>query len=389
METPTMNAPVAVSATTELQNGLNDVLRQKIRNRISIGAATGQAAIERLIAEGKIAADFIAPIGVNQKTRGELPVVTFDSNGTLKMNIPTGQYNIAEMAMYQLGSRFGIPTGYLLNLSKVDDNHRMLAARILNDHTGWTEKSRALIRTVGSDVRGVMSDSYRRLDSQQIVKGFIENVYSNGAVIADGHMDNSKLWIESLIPEPINIPTMKNGLVSIAFGVALRNSDYGDGALELRSFLMQGVCLNGMVRESVMREIHLGKKLPDDLALSEEAYRSDSETQRLIVRDLTNQLLGRDTIERRIAEIQRAGEYDINPENELRNMLKAGKINQGEMKGIEQLFMRSAVDDGMAGESTLWKLTQGITAFARESENRRGRELQAIAGDLMNRIQLS
>jgi hypothetical protein len=51
--------------------------------------------------------------------------------------------------------------------------------------------------------------------------------------------------------------------------------------------------------------------------------------------------------------------------------------------------MRSAVDDGMAGESTLWKLTQGITAFARESENRRGRELQAIAGDLMNRIQLS
>lgn len=42
--------------------------------------------------------------------------------------------------------------------------------------------------------------------------------------------------------------------------------------------------------------------------------------------------------------------------------------------------------NGIQGESTLWKLTQGITSFANDQkiEMRRRMELQQIAGDLFN-----
>ena len=43
-------------------------------------------------------------------------------------------------------------------------------------------------------------------------------------------------------------------------------------------------------------------------------------------------------------------------------------------------------EDGVTGGATLWKLTQGITAFAREQEPERCRELHEISGQLMNRV---
>ena len=42
-------------------------------------------------------------------------------------------------------------------------------------------------------------------------------------------------------------------------------------------------------------------------------------------------------------------------------------------------------DDGLSGGATLWKLTQAITAHARELAPARSRELQEISGELMAR----
>lgn len=37
----------------------------------------------------------------------------------------------------------------------------------LKEHSGWTQRTRVLIRTVGSEVRGVLSGSYKRLNSKK------------------------------------------------------------------------------------------------------------------------------------------------------------------------------------------------------------------------------
>lgn len=51
--------------------------------------------------------------------------------------------------------------------------------------------------------------------------------------------------------------------------------------------------------------------------------------------------------------------------------------------------MRNDPDDGVQGGATLWKLTQAITAHARELEPRRSRELHEISGALLNRVKVT
>ena len=48
----------------------------------------------------------------------------------------------------------------------------------------------------------------------------------------------------------------------IYMGARFSTSDYGDGAVDMRAYLLNGVCLNGMVRESLMKQVHLGSRLP-------------------------------------------------------------------------------------------------------------------------------
>ena len=45
--------------------------------------------------------------------------------------------------------------------------------------------------------------------------------------------------------------TRKNVTVIIFAGARFSTSDYGNGSVDMRSFLLNGACLNGMVRESV------------------------------------------------------------------------------------------------------------------------------------------
>jgi hypothetical protein len=52
-----------------LQQGLNEVVMNKVQRMIDGKAVGVQATMERLINEGKIAQDYIAPIGINLKLK--------------------------------------------------------------------------------------------------------------------------------------------------------------------------------------------------------------------------------------------------------------------------------------------------------------------------------
>ena len=342
-------------------------------------------AVSRLISEGKISSDYIAYLGANNSRK---PDVTFEFDDAVEMHLGTdGVYHIHDNAIGQLGDKLNVPSKYLRQLASGDAWQKELATTILNQHSVWTNRTRTLVRTVGNEVRGVLSDSYRRLNSETIIMSFLETANKMGAQLADGFMDATRIYMEVLMPETISVPTEKNGIVEMTFGARLSTSDYGDGALELRAFLMQGVCLNGMCRDSVMRQVHLGGRLPDNIALSNRTYALDTKTQASAIRDLTKGIFSKPAITRRALEIQGASAMEIDMEKELKNLSK-GRMSKDEVKGVERIIMASKPDDGVTGESTLWKLVQGITAQARELEPRRQRDLQEIAGDLMNRVKI-
>ena len=156
----------------------------------------------------------------------------------------------------------------------------------------------------------------------------------------------------------------------------------------MRAFLLNGACLNGMVRESVMRQVHLGSKLPDTIALSQRTYELDTQTTVSAVRDLTKGLFSKDNLMQKALEIQGASEIEVDMDKEIKKLTRDGGLLKAEGQAVEKILMKNDPDDGVQGASTLWKLTQAITAHARELTPERSRELHEISGQLMNRVKL-
>lgn len=378
-----------MAKTTELQQGLNEVVMNKVQRMIDGKAVGVRATMERLVNEGKIAQDYIAPIGVNLKINDHSPVITFSANGSLRMDMPDGQFTLHDNAIGQLADRMGIPQRYLRGLASGEPWAKQLAATLLNEHSGWTQRSRVLVRTVGTQVRGVLSDSYRRLNSVEILTAFVQEAAQQGAVISDAYMNDTKIWAETILPTPLTVPTAKNGDVVIFAGARFSTSDYGDGAVDMRAFLLNGACLNGMVRESVMKQVHLGSKLPDNLQLSQQTYELDTKTTVSAVRDLTKGLFSKDNLMKKAIEIQGASEMDVDFEHELKRLTRDGGLLKQEGKEVEKILMRNDPEDGVQGGATLWKLTQAITAHARELSPERSRELHELSGQLLNRVKVT
>ena len=378
-----------MAQTTELQQGLNEVVMNKVQRMIDGKAVGVRETMERLVNEGKIAQDYIAPIGVNLKVNDHSPVITFSANGSLRMDMPDGQFTLHDNAIGQLADRMGIPQRYLRGLASGEPWAKQLAATLLNEHSGWTQRSRVLVRTVGTQVRGVLSDSYRRLNSVEILTAFVQEAADQGAVISDAYMNDTKIWAETILPTPLTVPTANNGDVVIFAGARFSTSDYGDGAVDMRAFLLNGACLNGMVRESVMKQVHLGSKLPDNLQLSQQTYELDTKTTVSAVRDLTKGLFSKDNLMKKAIEIQGASEMEVDFEHELKRLTRDGGLLKQEGKEVEKILMRNDPEDGVQGGATLWKLTQAITAHARELSPERSRELHELSGQLLNRVKVT
>lgn len=382
MEVTVMPNPASV----EKQQGLNQVVINKVQRMVEGKRQGVMETIARLLDEGKIAQDFIAPIGVNLRGKEKQPVISFRALDRVQMTMPEGNFSLHGNAISQISEKMGVPAKYLRELSGGDVWQKQLCATILNEHSGWTARTRVLIRAVGMEVRGVLSDSYRRLNSVDILTAFIREAANQGAVVSDAYMNDTKVWCETILPTPIEIPTRKNGTVIIFAGARFSTSDYGNGSVDMRSFLLNGACLNGMVRESVMRQVHLGARLPDSLALSQKTYELDTQTTVSAVSDLTKGLYNKDTLMQKAIEIQGASEIDVDFNKELKQLVQKGGLLKSEGREVEKLLMNNNPEDGVTGGATLWKLTQGITAFAREQEPERCRELHEISGQLMNRV---
>jgi hypothetical protein len=372
---------------------LNELVEERIAQKLRNGRTNAIEATMRLKEEGKISEDFTFEVGTERK--GITTNIAFYPNDLGRIgatfqipNMGSREYTINKHAIRQVAEKLKIPAVYLTNLLMGEAWQQTLAYNILNTHNGWTERNKVLVRSVGTEVRAFLSDQYRRLDSQKIFGTHIDEVYKNGGQLSDGWMDDTRLMVETLLPKPIEVTTELNGIIYLAFGTRLASSDYGDGALEMYSFVMQGVCLNGLVRESRMREIHLGARLPDSLALSDETYASDSKTMALAIRDITRNLYSNEVIKTRMLEVKAAAGITIDPARELKNMIAVQRLLKGEADEIGQILMRNNPDDGMQGDATLWKLTQGITAFANREDvsDRRRNELQEIAGKLFDRV---
>lgn len=357
---------------------LKEVLNERVANKLKAASLDSSKAIRQMIEDNNAKQDFTLKLGGTSTTH-----FAMSGEGLVKMVTPVNDFGIHVNAASQLAEKFGVPTKYLKDLVDGDQWQRSLSTEILNAHTRNAKQDRFLIRSVGDEVRGVLSEFYKMLDSEIIVGQFIQSATKKGAMFAGGHNSGLNMWLEVLNPQLIQIETAKNGTIDLAFGARIKTSDFGRGALEVRAFMLQAVCLNGMVTEQALKEVHSGSRLPDDLVFAKDTMFADSERSRLVTRDITEQVLSEEYILRKIAQVKYAAGYEIDIKKQLEMMQKTGKISKKEVEETEVVFVNNKRDDGVAGENTLWKLTQGLTAVARGKDEERKRELQTIAGELL------
>lgn len=351
------------------------ILQEKVNSLLDRSQQRNAGILARIESDNSLLTDFLMPLNIKSP-------LTFEANGSIKMIFNDEQYSLHHNALMQLAEKFGVPQRYLKDLASTEWG-RKLAQQVLTDHKNNIARQRVLIRTVGSEARAVLSDKYRRLNSEPIYKSFIEESGLAGAQIYEAEYTDTKSYISTIIPQVFEILTENNGLIHSVFGARISNSDYGDGALEVRAFQMNCVCLNGMVAESQLKQIHLGKRLPDNLNFSERTYNLDTQAMASAVSDIMKSVLSPERIKETAGRIKEASSIVIDLDKEIKKLPKMGMLKD-EVEKVEKRLMNSDEAQGVTGKPTKWKLSQAITSVSNEIGERRRQELNELAGKLIS-----
>jgi len=365
-------------STEEL--GLKEVLQRKVYDKIHRNSIDIEKAMTKIENEGMLLNDYVVPVEKMSFTNEHV-----STGEVLLYGIADRYLSFNQFSAGQLAEKMGVPMAYLKFLMFGVPWQRELACEVLNSHAQNISRERVLVREIEGTVRGFLSDHYKRLNSKEIYLAFLNAVAGTDMKLVSAYSGEIKGYLEVIDPNIVSIPTEKNGIVHIVYGAQLRNSDFGAGALEMRAFKMQAHCLNGWVSESILREIHLGKRLPDNLVLSEETYKYDTLTKAGIVKDAMQVLINPENRLVEANQIQQAGKVLVDVDREIKQLPKIG-MQEGEIKEFQKVMFRNDPEDGVLGEPTLWKMAQAIGVVARDLENEdRKRDLQAVAGKIISR----
>lgn len=367
---------------TETSARRTEILQNKIENLIANKKGRNQYVLDKIERDNELLSDHIVPLGQNSP-------LWFYSNGSIKMSLTDPDeasfddlMKIHPHALNQLAEKFDVPAKYMRYLSESEWG-RDLAVDILSKHKNNIPRGRILVRSVGNETRAILSDKYRRLNSNELYKSFITGSKASGAVVYDAFYSQTKSYINTIIPRVYTIDTPNNGIVHSVFGAKIRNSDYGDGALLVSGTQLNVVCDNGLVTESLLRQVHLGKRLPDNINFSNKTYRLDTEAMASAIDDIMREVLSEDRIIQTATTIKEASAKIIDVKKEVVKLNKLG-ITKDETSMIETKLLANNPEDGVVGQPTMWKLSQAITSVANDIGEERKHELDMLAGKLIN-----
>lgn len=352
-----------------------------------------EAAIEKLnkfIEAGRESAGTLIQHVMDKQPKDELATA-----GNLKFSAESGDspairvkfadesnYTIHKHALLQMSAFMKIPSTYAENLRDTDWGTELLATTLNTHFQNKVEMDKQyLMRSIDGNLRGFLSDRYRRIDSRPLVDTFATCVAEAGALPYRGTVTDTKINIAAVFPtiyEPIP------GEI-VAYGLTLENSDYGVGAVSLRSHMLRIWCNNLMVTEETMREVHLGKRLTDDMIYSQDTYRLDGETVVSALKDVMKHSLTKETIEAKMDAIKAADAKTLNADevkNIFKNLQTGGKITKLEAENAANVFAIGGMEH-VPEKASMWKLSNALSWIAKDAPADRAMDLNKLAGSLL------
>jgi hypothetical protein len=346
-------------------------------------SARYRAILQRRIDDGaKRAAEILAAIQRDQPRDQIVPmrVANFHvaTSGGLRIQVGADQYEPTEYALGQVAARAGVPLPYLRELDAPTAAawQHELATEILRQHYHHAPDGRVLVRSVRGQMRGWLSDRYRRLDSRPLFEALAEEAVRAGAVPVDGVVTETRVALKLVLPDILE-PIPGEFLV---VGGEWSNSDYGNGTHSFRMYALRVACLNGLTAEDVLRQVHLGGRLGDEIEFSDRTHALDTATSVSALRDVIRSSFASNRREALLETIREANERHVSKPALTQATRALPKTVQ---RTIADAFDSSDVINLPEGP-TAWRASNAISWIARHTDNPETRlDLERLAGTVL------
>lgn len=289
------------------------------------------------------------------------------------------QQRLHRNSIQQMAQTTDLPLKFIDGLQQTAEpwGRELLAHNLHTLFSNRFAKSRYLLRSVSGEVRGFLSDRYRRLDSRPIVEAFATAVGQKGALPYNGYVTDTKVALQAIMPEVYEpIPGEM-----VAYGLSLENSDFGNGALSVRAYLLRIWCSNLAITQEEMRQVHLGRRLDESVLYSQRTYQLDAETTVSALRDVIEGQLSAESLRQRMDAVRQAHEQSVDV-GSARDLLRKALLKT-EAEAVIEAYNSPDTENLPAGNST-WRLSNAISWVAGHTEDaERKLDLMKLAGEVL------
>jgi hypothetical protein len=285
-------------------------------------------------------------------------------------------YTIHKHALNQLSDRVKVKNFRTVvnELSERGAWGKELIAHNLNEIYHHLDGERFLLRQVRGEMRGFLSDQFRRLDSRPLLEAFVTAIRRFNARPVDGFALQTKMNVRAILPyvfEPFPGEIM-------AFGAQLTDSDFGDSKLSMSGFVLRMWCTNLATTEDVLTQVHLGRRLSDAVQFSDRTMQLDTQAMASAINDVASHVLAPAAVNKYLDLVRKANEEKIEPT----------QINAWAKKNLTKAETEKAVDKFSSADvvtlppgQTRWRWSNALSWLANETlDEHRKLELQEFAG---------
>lgn len=346
-------------------------MREKLHSEIDRHRTEGQRTIEKVMAE--IPRDRYRFMSSTEFDLGD--------GNTLIANYKGDEpESLHPFALGKICEAVGIPRefiGRLMQRQEQDDRWGPeLVVDMLNKHFHHQGPGhdRRMIRSVGQQTRGFMSDSYARLHPGKLIETFAKSCQSLNLIPYGGHAGDTKFMVNAVLDRIVE--PVKDEPISI--GVILKESAYGDGATELSVFMQRMWCTNTAIATSELRKVHLGAKAAFDLDEADQNYQLATESMCAEIRKSMRTQLEPGYIAQLEDGIRKAHEAKVS-HAQFESFLKK-HLNKQDVETVKEKYRSTDITDLPAGDNW-WRASNALSWFANQcGDNEKAYDLQKIAG---------
>lgn len=310
------------------------------------------ALAQKLQADAAIAKDFV----------GNTRKMEMSPTGDLTLGVSSGSdlsLHLSGIAHHQVADRMSIPYKYYDRMRQ--DAPDLLATNV----NRWFTQTPAnrMVRTVGGTARAFLSDSYRPLDNVEVASAILPKLIDAGLEVVSSQITERRLYIQARNPKMEG--EVKRGDV-VQSGLVISNSEVGHGSLTVAELDFRLICLNGMVGENVVRQIHAGGGKKGGVAFAREVFKTATREAAdrafwMEARDAVDDILGRARFDRRLDVMKRAAGVEIaKPATAVDRIVELiPALTAGDGEGILDHLARG-------GDMSQWGMANAVTAMAHD-----------------------